>query len=218
MKVILNQDVPHLGEEGDVKDVARGYARNYLYPRALAVPYNDKTVKLFEARSQEIEAKKEIKRAGAATTKARLEELELKIVMPAGPNGKLYGAVTSASIVDELAKHGFDIERKRVEVPGNSVKSVGKILVNVKLYESASAEVNVVIEAEPVKETKSAERAPRERRQREEGRFYSRVSVDADVEAAAAEAEAEAAAEEAAASVEAAASLDASASVDADEE
>ena len=61
MKVILNADVKHLGEEGDVKVVANGYARNYLFPRNLALPYNDLTVAYFESRKEEIEAKKEEK-------------------------------------------------------------------------------------------------------------------------------------------------------------
>ena len=56
MKVILNQDVKHLGEEGDVKNVANGYARNYLFPRNFALPYNDVTVAYFESRKAEIEA------------------------------------------------------------------------------------------------------------------------------------------------------------------
>ena len=62
MKVILNADVKHLGEEGDVKTVANGYYRNFLFPRKLAVPYNEATVAYFESRKAEIEAKKEAKR------------------------------------------------------------------------------------------------------------------------------------------------------------
>ena len=62
MKVILNVDVKSLGEEGDVKNVANGYARNFLLPRNLAVPYNEATVAIFEARKAEIEARKEQKR------------------------------------------------------------------------------------------------------------------------------------------------------------
>ena len=67
MKVILNEDVKHLGEEGDVKDVANGYARNYLFPRNLAVPYTPVTVKYFEGKRAEIEAKKEAKRKDSAS-------------------------------------------------------------------------------------------------------------------------------------------------------
>ena len=62
MKVILNEDVKYLGEEGDVKNVANGYARNFLFPRGLVVPYNDATVAIFEARKADIEARKEVKR------------------------------------------------------------------------------------------------------------------------------------------------------------
>ena len=65
MKVILNVDVKHLGEEGDVKNVANGYARNYLLPRALAVPFTPETEAIFEAKKAEIEARKEVKRQNA---------------------------------------------------------------------------------------------------------------------------------------------------------
>lgn len=148
MKVILNKDVVPLGEEGDVKDVAAGYARNYLYPRGLALPYTDKTVKLFEARRAEIEAKKAAKRGDASALKAKLEALEITLVMPAGANGKLYGAVTNQTVADELAKHDFKIERKKIELPGNAFKSVGRYRVNVKLYESQNAEMTVVVQGQ----------------------------------------------------------------------
>ncbi|WP_304222606.1 50S ribosomal protein L9 [Gracilinema caldarium] len=151
MKVILNKDVNPLGEEGDVKDVAKGYARNYLFPRGLAVPYTERNMKVFEARREEIEARKAEKRKDAASLKERLEGTELVITMPAGANGKLYGAVTNQTIADELIKQGFQVERKRIEVPGNHIKSVGKFKIHVKLYESTTAEVTVVIQAQVTK-------------------------------------------------------------------
>ena len=160
MKVILNKDVPALGEEGDIKDVAAGYARNYLYPRGFALPYTDKTVKLFEARKVEIETRKAEKRQDAASLKARLEAIEIQILMPAGANGKLYGAVTNQTIIDELAKKEFHIERKRVELPGNSFKSVGKYKVTVKLYENQSAEIAVVVQGQGHKQEVKPTRAP----------------------------------------------------------
>ncbi len=159
MKVILNKDVSPLGEEGDVKDVANGYARNYLFPRGLALPYTDKTVKLFEARRAEIEARKAEKRQDAAALKTQLEALEVVISMPAGANGKLYGAVTSQTVADELAKKNFKIERKRIELPGNSFKSVGKYRVHVKLYENAVAEIAIVVQAQSGKHEAPAKAA-----------------------------------------------------------
>jgi large subunit ribosomal protein L9 len=151
VKVILNKDIASLGEEGDVKEVARGYARNYLLPRKLALPYTARVVGLFEGRRAEIEARKEEKRKDALGVKEKLEETRLTIVMPAGANGKLYGAVTNQTICDELAKQGIQIERKRIELPGNSVKSVGKYKFSVKLYGNASAEMSMSVEAAEVK-------------------------------------------------------------------
>lgn len=145
MKVILNQDVKHLGEEGDVRVVASGYARNYLFPRGFAMPYNDMTVAYFEGRKEEIEARKEEKRKNAASLKEKLEAFTVELVMPAGPNGKLYGAVTNQTIADELLKNGFEIERKRIEVPGMTIKSVGKYHAAVRLYEAAIAELAIVV-------------------------------------------------------------------------
>jgi large subunit ribosomal protein L9 len=168
MKVILNKDLAPLGEEGDVKEVARGYARNYLFPRGIAFPYTDKVVKLFESRKDEIEDRKQAKRNDAAGIREKLEALELLISMPAGANGKLYGAVTSQTIVEELDKQGFQIERKRIELTGNSFKSVGKYKVAVKLYESAAAEVNVTVQGQALKTETRSPAPPRGRRRRSE--------------------------------------------------
>lgn len=170
MKVILNKDLSTLGEEGDVKDVARGYARNYLFPRGIALPHTPQTMKLFEARKEEIEARKAQKRQDSLGLKEKLEALEISITMPAGANGKLYGAVTSQTVADELAKQGFQIERKRIELAGNSLKSTGKYKAVVKLYESASAEIQIVVIAQAIKtETPHAPARPG-RRRRDEAR------------------------------------------------
>ena len=169
MKVILNKDLNPLGEEGDIKEVAKGYARNYLFPRGIALPYTEKTVKLFDLRREEIEARKAAKRLDASGLKERLEALELVLSMPAGANGKLYGAVTSQTVAEELAKQGFPMERKRVELPGNTFKSVGKYKVTVKLYESASAEVNVTVEAQAVKTGTKEQPARKDRRRHQSG-------------------------------------------------
>ena len=168
MKVILNKDLAPLGEEGDVKDVAKGYARNFLFPRGIALPYNDATTKLFESRREEIEARKIQKRTDAAGLKERLESLNLEITMPAGANGKLYGAVTSQTVMDELSKQGFQIERKRIELVGSSFKNVGKYKVTVKLYESAAAEITINVLGQEIKtETKSSSSTRPGRRHRD---------------------------------------------------
>lgn len=148
MKVILNVDVKYLGEEGDVKNVATGYARNYLLPRNLAVPYNEATVMIFEARKAEIEARKEQKRKDSASLKEKLEATTVELIMPAGNNGKLYGAVTTNVVADSLSKLGFEIERKKIELPGLAIKTVGTYKAIIKLYEAQTAEIQVVVKAQ----------------------------------------------------------------------
>jgi large subunit ribosomal protein L9 len=71
--------------------------------------------------------------------------------MPAGGNGRLYGAVTTQTVTDELAKAGFAIERKKVEIPGNYIKTAGKHKVTVKLYDNTTAELSVTVEAQQAK-------------------------------------------------------------------
>lgn len=148
MKIILNQDVKHLGEEGDIKDVAAGYARNYLFPRNLALPCNDVTVAYFEGKKEEIEARKEQKRKDALSLKEKLEAVTVELVLPVGPNGKLYGAVTNQTIADELNKQGYEIERKRIDVPGLTIKTVGNYHVIAKLYETTTAQISVTVKAQ----------------------------------------------------------------------
>ncbi len=148
MKVILNEDVKHLGEMGDVKNVANGYARNFLFPHMYAVPYTSETVAYFESRKAEIEARKEAKRKDAASTKDKLEATLIDLTVPAAANGKLYGAVTSQTVADYLNSHGFDIERKRIEIQGVTIKNVGNYTAAIHLYESTHAEVKISVKGQ----------------------------------------------------------------------
>ena len=168
MKIILNQDISNLGEEGDVKVVADGYARNFLIPQKMAVPYNKANLNMFEQKKVAIEKRKDEKRKDAMGIKERLTGEELVISMPAGAKGKLFGAVTPATIVDELGKMGITVEKKKVEIPGNSLKVTGTYTVAVKLYGGEVADLKVTVngivpegEAAPVVEKVKAE-APAE--------------------------------------------------------
>ena len=145
MKVILNQDVHNLGEEGDVKDVAPGYARNYLIPQNLAVPHTKGNLALFEHRRAAIEKRKEEKRKEALSLKEKLSGLKITIDMTSGDTGRLFGSVTNANIADELQKLGFQIERKRIELPEHALKMTGVYSVKVKLYDNNVAELELTI-------------------------------------------------------------------------
>ena len=147
MKVILNQDVAGLGEEGDICEVANGYARNYLIPKTLAVAYTQNNLSRLESRRAAIEQRKEEKRREAMSIKERLESEELLFSMPAGESGKLFGSVNNAMVVQELENRGYSIEKKRVEVPEHNIRMVGAYTVKVRLYGNEEAQLNVTVEA-----------------------------------------------------------------------
>lgn len=145
MKIILSKDVQNLGEEGDIREVARGYARNYLIPQGFGVLYSKQNLALLEGRKKAIEKRKVEKKEQAKGLKDRIEALAMKIQMTVGDSGRLFGSVTNAMIAEELSKLGIEVERKRIEIPEHTIKSVGNFVVKVKLYgnEVASLKVSV---------------------------------------------------------------------------
>ncbi len=185
MRVILNQDVLNLGELGDLREVAPGYARNFLFPRGLAVVATPRAIELFKRREAEIEQRREEKRKSSMGLKERLEAEELVISVPAGHNGKLYGAVTNASVYDELLKKGIEIERKKIEVPGHSIKNIGSYKVTVHLYEKEEATLLLKVEGHAVKAeaASSSEEAPKKRERRERRRSEEDDSPEAQLRA-----------------------------------
>ncbi|TFG61942.1 MAG: 50S ribosomal protein L9 [Gemmatimonadales bacterium] len=147
MKVILNKDIPNLGEEGDIKTVARGYARNFLIPKSLVMPYTREAIAILESRRERLDQRRVEKQKAAMDIKTRLETEDLVLEMPAGDRGRLFGSVTSATIVDALAAQGISIERRRLEIPEKTIKSIGTTRVRVRLYGDEEAELKVVVRA-----------------------------------------------------------------------
>lgn len=147
-KIILNEDVYNLGEEGDVREVAPGYARNFLFPKGLAVLHSRENVARFQDRKAKIDRRKEEKRTSALGLKDRIEEMELEFEVPAGASGKLFGSVSNAAIADRLLQAGVTIERKKIEIPGHTFKMIGDHEVTIKLYADESASLKVRITPE----------------------------------------------------------------------
>jgi large subunit ribosomal protein L9 len=163
MKVILNQDVIGLGEEGDIKDVADGYARNFLLPKKLVVPHTKEFLAALEHKRTAIEKRKEEKRLEAAGLKERLEAEEIRFSVPAGENGKLFGSVNNTNVAVELEKKGFQIEKKRIEIPEHAIRSIGTYKIRIRLYDKEEAIIKLVVEgtAQPGSSGPAKARAPR---------------------------------------------------------
>ena len=198
MKIILNQDVPNLGEEGDVCVVKDGYARNYLLPTGAAVLYNNENLSVFKSRAAAIEKRKIAKREASASLKEQLDAVTFHIIMPENMNdsGRLFGSVTSLMIQEELAKLGYNIERKRIEVASHTIKQVGTYSARIHLYENASSVIKLEVLSEA--EQKAAERAAAKAAKEAEEAAAKAAKEAAEAEAAAAAAEAAPAEEEAA--------------------
>lgn len=144
-KVILVKDVYKLGEDGDVRDVKRGYARNYLIPQGFAVDYTLQNRNTLAKRSAAIEKKKLQKKENASALKAKLETEEILVKIPAGEKGRLYGTVTTPQIVEELATKGYEIDKRSLEL-SEHIKVAGKYKVSVHLYNDIYAEIPLIVE------------------------------------------------------------------------
>ena len=159
MKVILLGELRGKGGEGDVVDVAQGYAENYLFRNKIAQPATPGNLKQLEQRRDSI-AKREAERiSNAEATKAVLDEKLVKVDAKIGEEGQLFGSVTSQQIVEAIkVQLGVDVDRKRI-VRGATIKTAGRHAVEINLYRDINAKVIVLVGDEPVAEEPAAEEA-----------------------------------------------------------
>jgi large subunit ribosomal protein L9 len=147
MKIILNQAIDSLGNEGEILDVKAGYARNYLIPKGWAKQATQINI---AATQKEIEAKqkKEAKtRDNLEALGKILDKLSLKFELKAGEEGRLFGSVTSQMIVDAIAEKGYTVNKKEIEME-ESINHVGKYFVDVKLGHGFAGRVKIKVAEE----------------------------------------------------------------------
>jgi len=148
MEVLLLQDVDNLGQAGEIQRVADGYARNYLFPRNLAVLATPGAVKQAELRHQAVARRQAKDLADARTLAAALDGLTVGFQARAGETGRLYGSITSANIAAALEKQvGREVDRRKIEL-SEPLKDLGTHAVTIRLAAEAEAKVTVVIDRE----------------------------------------------------------------------
>jgi large subunit ribosomal protein L9 len=147
VQVILSEDVPNLGRTGDVVKVRAGYARNFLLPRRLAVEASTRNLQAFEHHKRIAMAKRERQKTQALTVKEKIEALTLVIRANAGEEGKLFGSVTNIDIERALREKGFDIDRRKINLP-EPIKQLGDFAVPVKLEAEVEASLKLQVAAE----------------------------------------------------------------------
>jgi len=147
MKVIFLKDAPK-GKRGEVKEVADGYARNFLLPKGLALPATPSAIKAAKVLSDEKAESQARQREELGRIAQELEGKELHFKAKAGAKGRLHGAITTASIADELSRlTGFEIDKKKVELE-EPLHHVGSHDVMINLGTGTEAKIKVVIEEE----------------------------------------------------------------------
>ncbi|MFW6082572.1 MAG: 50S ribosomal protein L9 [Chloroflexota bacterium] len=148
MKIILKQNVPNLGREGDVQQVADGYARNYLIPQGMAIQATPGRLKDFERR-QEIKAKKhERMKKRAETLARRLTAETLTFEVKTGDTGQLYGSITNADIAEALKEQvGEEIDRRDIPL-SEPIRTVGEHFVPIRLMEDVEPQIKVMVKPE----------------------------------------------------------------------
>lgn len=148
MEVILKQDVQNLGYENDIVKVKNGYARNYLIPKGMAIIATESNKKVAAEVQRQKSFKEEKLRKDAETTAKLIEKLELKIGAKAGTSGKIFGSVNTIQIADAMKEQGVEIDRKKLEVDGDSIKELGTYTAKVHIYKDIKAEVKFEVLAE----------------------------------------------------------------------
>ena len=145
MKVILKEDIPGLGEKGEIKEVAPGYGRNLLIPKGLAEEATPGRLKELQHQEQVLKRKKQRLLEESQVQAERLAQQELRFRLAAGEGGRLFGSVTAADIAGELQRLGFNVDKKKV-ILEEPIKATGRYEITVKLYSGVQAEVVVEVE------------------------------------------------------------------------
>ena len=147
MKVILMSDVPALGHRGETRDVANGYARNFLLPRKLAVPATPANLKNVEHLKRQRAKEEDRALEVAKATAARIEALTLTVTARASEDGRLYGSVSAQDVVEFLERHQVPVEKRRVQLE-EPIKALGDYKVPVRLHGDVTAALTVSVAAE----------------------------------------------------------------------
>ena len=148
MEIILNQDVKGLGYKYDIVKVKSGYARNYLIPRGIAVLATESNKKVQAETLKQRSFKEDKLRKEATANIEKLAGVSLRIGAKAGESGKIFGSVTNIQVAEALKNAGFEVERKNIEINGESIKNLGTYTAKVRLFKEISTNVTFEVFSE----------------------------------------------------------------------
>ena len=147
MEVILKEDVAKLGSRGDVVKVAEGYGRNYLLPRKLAIQATDSNKAVIAQMKAAALRRSAKEKAQAEELAKQFEGVSVTFTRKSGEHDQLFGSVTSSDVADALAKKGFNVDRRKIQLH-KPLKTLGEFTLPIKLHKDVTAHLKVVIEKE----------------------------------------------------------------------
>ena len=143
MKVILKADIKGVGKKNEVINASDGYARNFLFPKNLAVEANAENMSKLKAQNEATQFRKDTEKEDAKKTSEKLTKIMVKVQVKAGENGKIFGGVSAKDISENLEKqHNIKIDKKKIDLK-ETIKTLGVHNVDVKLYEGVSGKIKV---------------------------------------------------------------------------
>lgn len=148
MKVILKQDVKHLGLKDDVVTVKNGYGSNYLLPKGFAVIASESNLKVLGENQKQRAFKEEKIRQAAQKTADFLKEITVKVGAKAGESGKIFGSVTTVQLSDAIKKLGHEIDRRLIQIDEDAIKTLGSYTAKARLHRDVIAEIKFEVVAE----------------------------------------------------------------------
>ena len=148
MKVILLDNINGVGKKDEIINASDGYARNFLFPKKLAVEANNENMSKLKAKKQSEQYKKDVNKENAEKIAKKLDEITLTIKVKAGENGKIFGGVTSKEISEELKKqYKIDIDKKKI-ILNENIKNLGSFDISMKLFEGVTGKLKVKVISE----------------------------------------------------------------------
>jgi len=144
MKVILTADVEKVGNLGDIIEVKKGFARNFLLPRKYAIEVNAHNVTLLENKKKKHLKQLEIEKLSAVEQKRTLEGISITIKKKSGENDVLFGSVTTAELEKELKAMGVSVEKKKLHLD-EPIKRLGNYTLKIKLFKDVEAEIKIAV-------------------------------------------------------------------------
>lgn len=147
MKIILNQDVKHLGYKDDVVTVKNGYGRNYLIPQGMAKLATPSATKVLQEEIKQRAFKQDKLKKDAETLSQQLENVSISLKTKTGTSGKIFGSITTLNVANALKEKGFEVDRRKI-VLNEEIKTVGNFKATINLYKEISSEIDVVVESE----------------------------------------------------------------------